>query len=89
VNTKAPLYCDEARPPTHWQPRDWSGPLTSRAELDKLTTPQRIDLIEQRRAERIGQMNQRMDATKAFYAQLTPEQQRLFDAQMPLSVPAQ
>jgi len=70
-------------------PRTGQGPLVSRAELDKLTTPERIDLIEQRRAERIGQMNLRIDATKAFYAQLTPEQQRIFDAQMPPPVPAQ
>ena len=56
-------------------------PPMSRAEFDKLTTPERIDLMQKRRAERDQQMNQRADAVKAFYAQLTPEQQKTFDAQ--------
>ena len=32
------------------------------------------------RAERIAEMDQRGDATKAFYGALTQEQQRVFDA---------
>ena len=55
------------------------GPRMDRAEFDKLTTPQRIDRMEQFAAERQAQMKQRGDAVKAFYAQLTPEQQKLYD----------
>ena len=56
-----------------------------RAEMDKLTTPERVDKMRAVRAERMTQMNATMnkrgDATKAFYATLTPEQQKVFDAE--------
>ncbi|QTD45465.1 Spy/CpxP family protein refolding chaperone [Ottowia testudinis] len=51
----------------------------ARAEFAKLTAPQRIDHMQQRGAERQAQMKQRGDAVKAFYAQLTPEQQKVYD----------
>lgn len=58
---------------------------TQRAEMDKLTTPERIDKMRAMRAERMTQMNAEMDkrgnATKTFYAALTPEQQKVFDAE--------
>jgi len=45
-----------------------------RAELDKLTTPERIDKMHALRAERMAAMNSAMDkhedATKTFYATL-------------------
>lgn len=50
-----------------------------RAEFDKLTTPQRIDRMQALHAEHAAEMKARGDATKAFYAQLTPEQQKAFD----------
>lgn len=56
-----------------------------RAEFDKLTTPERIDkmraLRTQRMAEMTTEMDKRGEATKAFYAALSPEQQKTFDAQ--------
>jgi periplasmic protein CpxP/Spy len=52
-----------------------------RAAMDKLTTPERIDKMKSLRAARDVQMNQRADATKAFYAALTPEQKQVFDAE--------
>ena len=56
-----------------------------RSEFEKLTTPQRIDKMRemrtQRTAERNAEMDKRGDAVKAFYAVLTPEQQKTFDAQ--------
>lgn len=52
-----------------------------RAEFEKLTTPERIDRMQQRAEERQARMKQRGDAVKRFYAQLTPEQQKTFDAQ--------
>ena len=51
---------------------DWQG-------MDQLTTPERIDRMQAMQTERQAAMRQRGDATKAFYAQLTPEQQKTFD----------
>lgn len=54
------------------------------AELSKLPTPERIDKMKALRAQRMGEMSaameQRGEAIKAFYAALTPEQQKVFDA---------
>lgn len=56
-----------------------------RGELDKLTTPERIDKMKALRAQRMTDMNAEMDkrgeATKAFYTTLSPEQQKTFDAE--------
>ncbi|OGA99538.1 MAG: hypothetical protein A3E79_06260 [Burkholderiales bacterium RIFCSPHIGHO2_12_FULL_61_11] len=55
-----------------------------RAEFAKLSTPERIDkmraLRTQRMAERSAAMDQRGEATKTFYAALSAEQQKAFDA---------
>jgi Spy/CpxP family protein refolding chaperone len=51
----------------------------SREEAASLTTPERIDHMQQRAAERQERMTQRGEAIKAFYAQLTPDQQKAFD----------
>lgn len=50
-----------------------------RAELRRLTTPERIDRLRQLRAERAAAMDRRGEATKAFYAQLNADQQKVFD----------
>lgn len=55
--------------------------MAMRAEMDKLTTPERIDRMRALRAERDAEMDKRADATKSFYAALSPDQQKLFDAQ--------
>ena len=56
-----------------------------RAEFDKLTTPERIDKMRAIRTQRMTDMSAAMDkrgeASKAFYAALTPEQQKVFDAE--------
>lgn len=59
------------------------GPLTrpSRAEMEQLTTPQRLDKMRELRQQRNAAMDRRMEATKAYYATLTPEQKKIFDAQ--------
>lgn len=55
-----------------------------KAEMEKLTTPERIDKMRAIRAERMATMNAEMDkrgaATKAFYAVLSSEQKAVFDA---------
>ena len=51
------------------------------ADMAKLTTPERIDKMQARKAERDADMSQRADATKAFYAQLSAEQKKVFDGE--------
>ena len=53
----------------------------ARPDFAQLSTPERIDLMQQQMAERQAQMKQHGDAVKTFYAQLTPEQQKTFDNQ--------
>jgi len=56
-----------------------------RAELDKLTTPERIDKMHALRNERMTAMNaamdKREDAIKTFYAALNADQKKVFDAE--------
>ncbi|WP_341908969.1 Spy/CpxP family protein refolding chaperone [Polaromonas sp. YR568] len=56
-----------------------------RAEIAKLTTPERIDRMTALRAERMTAMNtamgKRNDAIKTFYSTLAPEQKKTFDAE--------
>ncbi|MDB5869008.1 MAG: hypothetical protein JWP96_1340 [Polaromonas sp.] len=55
-----------------------------RAEFDKLPTPERIDKMRvvrtQRMADMTAAMDKRGEATKAFYAVLSSEQKKTFDA---------
>jgi hypothetical protein len=55
-----------------------------KAEMDKLTTPERIDKMRALRQQRMSTMNaemdKRADATKAFYGTLSTEQKAVFDA---------
>ncbi len=69
------------QPPAH-------GPRMTpeqRAEMDKLTTPERIDKMRTLRTQRMAEMNTSMDkrgeATKTFYAALTADQKKVFDSQ--------
>jgi flagellum-specific peptidoglycan hydrolase FlgJ len=52
-------------------------------DMAKLTTPERIDKMKAMRTEHHAvmslAMDQRAEATKTFYATLTPEQQKVFD----------
>lgn len=50
-----------------------------RAEFAQLTTPERIDRMRALRATRLAEADRRGEATKAFYAALTPAQQKAFD----------
>ena len=52
-----------------------------RAEFAKLTTPQRLEHMQARQAERSARFAQRIEATRSFYATLSPEQQKTFDAE--------
>jgi len=56
-----------------------------RSELDKLTTPERIDKMRALRGEHMAAMNSAMekreDAIKTFYAALNADQKKVFDAE--------
>lgn len=60
-----------------------------KAEMDKLTTPERIDKMQAMRAESMKTMSAEMDkrgsATKVFYAVLSSEQKAMFDAITPFA----
>lgn len=60
------------QPPANWKRPD-------RAELERLTTPERLDRMKAMRTERMARMDQRAEATKVFYAALNPTQKRVFD----------
>jgi len=53
---------------------DWSA-------LSALPAPERMERMVAMMKEREGQMEGRLAALKEFYAVLTPEQQKVFDAQ--------
>lgn len=50
-----------------------------REAMAQLTTPERIDRMRTLRAEHAAEADRRGEATKAFYASLTPAQQKTFD----------
>lgn len=52
-----------------------------RDEFEKLNTPQRLERMQAMSELRRVRMAERAEATKAFYAQLTAEQQSVFDAE--------
>lgn len=52
-----------------------------RSEFAKLNTPQRLDKMLAMSDARHAKMVERIKVIKTFYAQLTPEQQAVFDAE--------
>lgn len=52
-----------------------------RSNWSELSTPERLDKMQARMAERQAAMNQRFEAIKSFYANLNAEQQKVFDSQ--------
>lgn len=70
---------------SHKAPAGMKGQAAAMPDLAKLTTPERIEKMKELRAQHMSEMTSAMDkhaeATKAFYAVLTPEQQKVFDAQ--------
>lgn len=54
-----------------------------REQFAAMTTPQRLDAQRARLVERTARFDQHATATKKFYAQLSPSQQKAFDAMGP------
>lgn len=55
------------------------GQRPDRAEMEKLTAPERMEKMLERSKQRQDAMATRLTAVKKFYAQLTPEQQKVFN----------
>ena len=58
-----------------------NGPRPERGEMEKLTTPQRLDKMRDMRAQHTAAAEKRDATVKTFYAALSPEQQKTFDAE--------
>lgn len=60
-------------------------PVDADQDIARLNTPERLERMKALRAQHQTEMNafidRRADATKALYAALTPDQQKIFDAQ--------
>jgi len=69
-------FASASQPPAGARPQ-----RMDRAEFAKLTTPERLERMQARQAERSARFAKRAEATKTFYAALTPEQQKTFDAE--------
>ena len=69
------------KPPEHADGR--RGWDQDREGMEHLTTPERLDKMAARLAEHQAEFQRHADAIKAFYAVLSPEQQRAFDALPP------
>lgn len=87
TDLKAKLKLDAAQEPA-WTAfaQTLQAPISQtarpdRAALASLTTPERLDLMQVRQAARDGEMRQRAEATKAFYAALEPLQKKIFDTE--------
>lgn len=69
----------------HKAPAGMKGQRAAMPDMAKLTTPERLDKMKELRAQHMAEMTAAMDkraeSTKTFYAVLTPEQQKVFDAQ--------
>ena len=52
-----------------------------RAAMAGMTTPQRLEQMQAMRQQHQAEMDKRTAAVRSFYATLTPEQQKRFDAQ--------
>jgi periplasmic protein CpxP/Spy len=59
-------------------------PRPDRAEMEKLSMPERLDKMKQMMSQhheaRMAEMDKHATAVKTFYALLTPEQKKTFDA---------
>jgi len=63
------------------QPPKQAPAHLDRASMAKLSTPERLDHMQQMHKVRDARMSERLEATRKFYAALKPEQQKVFDQQ--------
>jgi len=92
IELKAKLHLSDAQAPA-WKafvdgmqvPAKRLGPSIDHDELAKLTTPERIEKMNAVHEANLASMKthiqQRTEATRTFYSQLSAEQQKIFDAE--------
>lgn len=68
---------------TSFKPGDREARRGEHERLAAMTTPERLDRMRARMDEHRARFEQHVAATKRFYAQLTPAQQKAFDALRP------
>jgi hypothetical protein len=68
-------FLDAMKPPGGMRDRDGAD----RGQAQHLTTPERLDRMAQRMDAQRARLQIRIAATRQFYAQLTPPQQKAFD----------
>lgn len=73
-------YVAAMQPPASHKRMDRDERRKMHAEMQAMTTPQRLDRMAAMKAERDAHMQQRMQATRNFYDLLNAEQQKVFDA---------
>ena len=73
-------FTGSMQPPAGKGPKSRDEAKKMHDEMQKLTTPERIDRMKAMQAERQGHMEKMGAAVKTFYAALTPEQRKVFDA---------
>ncbi len=75
-------FLDATRPPemAHPHPGKDGGKDGDKPEHKRLTTPERLDRQAEMMAKHQAAFARRAAATRAFYAQLTPSQKKVFDA---------
>lgn len=66
-------YTEKSGPPADWK-------FPDREAMDKLTAPERLEKMLEMSKQHQAHMAERLEAMKTFYAQLTPEQKKVFDA---------
>jgi hypothetical protein len=68
---------------SHKPPAEKMGNHPAMADMSKLTTPERIEKMKEMRGQRMAEMStsmeQRNEATMAFYNVLTADQKKVFD----------
>jgi Spy/CpxP family protein refolding chaperone len=64
----------------HADDGDGGGMHGDRDGMERMTTPERLDRMAAHMAERQANFQRHADAVRRFYAVLSPEQQRAFDA---------
>lgn len=64
-------------------PADRERMRGQRHEMAQMTTPERLDRMAERMRQRQARFEQYAAATKRFYAQLSPAQQKAFDTMAP------
>jgi hypothetical protein len=77
-------YLDAMKPPGGMRDRSGDHGGADRGEMQHLTTPERLDRMAQRMDAQRTRMLGMIAATRQFYAQLTPSQQKAFDDLAPM-----